>query len=94
MEMTGGGGGGEKAVTVLCELGGADQRGDLEVVLADGTVAQVLGAFPSCGIALFLQLQLGGGQVQVQRRVLQFLRLRLFFSGKVSRFIGKLIISI
>lgn len=93
MEMTGGWGG-EKAVTVLCELGGTDQRGDLEVVLADGTVAQVLDAFPSGGIALFLQLQLGGGQVQVQRRVLQLLRLRLFFSGKIQSVIGKLIISI
>ena len=51
---------GTKALTVLCKLGGADQGGDLERVLADGTVAQVLGAFTSGGVALLLQLQLGG----------------------------------
>lgn len=31
-------------VTVLRQLGGADQRGDLEEVLADGAVAQALHA--------------------------------------------------
>lgn len=51
---------GVEAVTILCKLGGADQGGDLEVVLADGTVAQVLAAFSSGGVALFLQLQLRG----------------------------------
>lgn len=35
-----------EALTVLCQLGRADQGGDLEVVLADGTVAQALGALP------------------------------------------------
>lgn len=62
-----------KAITVLCELGGADQSGDLKGVLADGAVGQVLDALPSGRIALFLQLQLCGRQVQVQRQILQLL---------------------
>lgn len=65
------------AATVLCELGGAHQRGDLEGVLADGAVGQVLDALPGGGVALLLQLQLCGRQVQVQRQILQFLRLCL-----------------
>lgn len=65
------------AVTVLRELGGAHQSGDLEGVLADGAVGQVLDALPGGRVALLLQLQLCGRQVQVQRQILQFLRLCL-----------------
>lgn len=60
-------------VTILCKLGGADQSRDLEGVLADGAVGQVLDAPPSGRIALFLQLHFCGGQIQVERQILQFL---------------------
>lgn len=60
-------------LTILRELGGAHQGGDLKGVLADGAVSQVVGALARAGVALLLQFQLGGGQVQVQRRVLQTL---------------------
>lgn len=43
-----------KALTILCKLGGADQGGDLEGILADSAVAQVLGAFTGSGVALLL----------------------------------------
>lgn len=71
----------ELNLTVLCELGGADQSGDLKGVLADGAVGQVLDAPPSGRIALFLQLQLGGRKVQVQRQILQFLSFCLVFNN-------------
>lgn len=67
------------------ELGGADQGGDLEGVLADGTVAQVLGAFPRGGVALLLHLQLRSGQAEVHRRVLQLLCLRLILQENDKR---------
>lgn len=67
-------------VTVLRQLGGADQRGDLEEVLADGAVAQALHALAGGRVALLLQLHLGGRQVEVERRVLQLLGLRLGFT--------------
>lgn len=73
-----------KAVTILRELGGADQSGDLKGILADGAVGQILDA-PSGGrIALFLQLQLCGRQVQVQRKILQFLSFSLVFTETQS----------
>lgn len=71
----------------MCELGGADQGGDLEGVLADGAVAQVLGVFPGGGVALLLQLQLRGRQVQVQRQVLQLLCLSLVFGDETCQHI-------
>lgn len=74
-----------EAVTVLRELGGADQGGDLEGVLADGAVAQVLGVFPAGGVALLLQLHLCRGKVQVQRRVLQLLCFCLVFQKKTRK---------
>lgn len=60
-------------ITILCKLCGANQSGDLKGVLADGAVGQVLDAPPSGRIALFLQLQFCGRQIQVQRQILQFL---------------------
>lgn len=73
-----------KAVTILRELGGADQSGDLKGVLADGAVGQILDALPGGKIALFLQLQLCGRQVQVQRQILQFLSFSLIFTETQS----------
>lgn len=64
-------------LTVLRQLGGADQRGDLEEVLADGAVAQALRALAGGRVALLLELHLGGWQVEVERRVLKLLGLRL-----------------
>lgn len=72
---------GVEAVTILCKLGRADQGRDLEGVLADSAIAQVVGAFSSGGIALFLQLQLRGRKVQVQGQVLQLLCFCLVFPG-------------
>lgn len=64
-------------LTVLSEFGGADEGGDLEGVFADGAVAQVVHALACGGVALLLQLQLSGRQVQVQRRVLHLLSFSL-----------------
>lgn len=64
-------------LTVLRQLGGADQRGDLEEVLADGAVAQILCALAGGRVALLLQLHFGGRQIEVERRVLKLLGLRL-----------------
>lgn len=64
-------------LTVLGEFGGANQGGDLEGVFADGAVAQVLHALACGGVALLLQLNLGGWDVQVKRRVLHLLGLGL-----------------
>lgn len=41
-------------LTVLRELGGTHQSGNLEGVLADGTVAQALGAFARGEVAFLL----------------------------------------
>lgn len=79
-----------EAVTILRELGGADQSGDLEGVLADGAVGQVLDALPSGRIAFFLQLQLCGRKVQVKRQILQFLRFSLFFRVTFNQHIKNL----
>lgn len=79
-----------EAVTILRELGGADQSGDLEGVLADGAVGQVLDALPSGRIAFFLQLQLCGRKVQVKRQILQFLRFSLFFRVTFNQHIRNL----
>lgn len=67
--------------TILGEFGGADQSGDLEGILADGAVAQVVVVLASGQVPLLLQLQPRGGQVQVQRQVLQLLGLHLRGQG-------------
>ena len=63
--------------TVLGQLGGAHERGNLEGVLADGAAPKALHALACGRVALLLQLGLGGGQAQVRARVLQLLRFRL-----------------
>lgn len=65
------------SLTILCELGGTHQSSNLEGVLADGTVAQVLRALARGEVAFLLQLELGGWEAQIKRRVLQLLHLSL-----------------
>lgn len=70
-------------LTVLGELGGAGERGDLEAVLGDGDGARVVEAPPRL-LLLLLHLQPGGRQTQVHLGVLRLLGVRLATGTQVG----------
>lgn len=65
-------------LTILRELRGAHESGDLEGVPADGAAAEALQAPARGRVALLLQLRLRGRQAQVRGRVFQLLRFGLW----------------
>jgi len=63
-------------LTVLGELGGAGERGDLEGVLGDGHHPRVVVGLPAL-LLLLLHLRPGAGQRQVRLGVLRLLGVHL-----------------
>lgn len=70
-------------LTILGELSGAGERGDLETVLGDSDGTRVVEA-PPCLLLLLLHVQPGGRQPQVHFGVLSLFGVRLATKRQVG----------